>query len=130
MEFLKSIAGKVLTAVLALSVVAAAISWFQMEPASRDAVLSASGKIAAWIGIVLVVPWASFFLIGLVARIDSNAAGAALVGGLTLIELLLLAWLFDWSIAGATAWTFIVLGTLFAGVYNLFTCDWIAEKVA
>ena len=30
---------------------------------------------------------------------------------------------------GPTAWTFFAAATLFAGVYNLFACDWIAEKI-
>ena len=42
---------------------------------------------------------------------------------------LLLLWLFGWKLPGPTAWTFLCVGALFAGVYNLFTCDWIAEKI-
>jgi hypothetical protein len=61
---------------------------------------------------------------------DSNGAGAALVGGITLVEAGVLAWLFEWSIAGATAWVFYAAAVLLAGVYNLLACDWIAEKVA
>lgn len=129
MDFLKTISGKLVTGAIALAVIAGAISWWRMDQSSRDAVLSASGKIVAWIGIVLFVPWAIFFLIGKVARLESNAAGAALVLSLTSVELLVLAWMFGWSFGGATAWTFVVLGGLFAAVYNLFACDWIAEKV-
>jgi hypothetical protein len=64
-----------------------------------------------------------------VARTDSNAAGAALVLAYTLAEAILLAWLFGWTISGPAAWTFLAAAVLVAGVYNLFTCDWIAEKV-
>jgi hypothetical protein len=42
----------------------------------------------------------------------------------------LLAWLFGWTVKGAMPWTFFIAATLLAGVYNLFTCDWIAEKVS
>jgi hypothetical protein len=51
------------------------------------------------------------------------------VAAYTLVEAILLAWLFGWRFGGPTAWTFAVVGTLFAGVYNLLACDWIAEKV-
>ena len=130
MEFLKTVGGKVVGGVVALAVVAGAISWWQMSPATRHELLAGAGKIAAWFGVVLLVPWASFFLIGRVARTERNSAGAALVLGMTAVEAAVLAWLFDWSIAGATAWVFYAAAVLVAGVYNLLACDWIAEKVA
>lgn len=129
MDFLKTISGRLVSGAIALAVIVGAISWWRMDESSRDALLRDSGKIVSWLGIVLLVPWAIFFLIGKVARLESNAAGAVLVLGLTAIELVLLAWMFDWNFAGATAWTFVILGGLFAAVYNLFACDWIAEKV-
>ena len=129
MEFLKTVGGKIVGGLVALAVVACAISWWQMEPATRHAILSGAGKIGAWFGVVLLVPWASFFLIGRVARMERNSAGAALVLGMTAVEAAVLAWLFDWSIAGATAWVFYAAAVLVAGVYNLLACDWIAEKL-
>ena len=128
MDFLKSVGGKVVSGIVALAVIAAAISWWTMEPETRQALLSGTGKIVSWFGVVLLLPWVSFFLIGRIARTESNAAGAALVLSYTVAEAVLLAWLFAWSVAGATAWVFFGAAVLLAGVYNLFTCDWIAEK--
>src|SRR3954467_7648185 len=122
MDFLKTVGGKVVSGLVVLAVIASAVSWWQMEPATRHAILSGTGKIAAWFGCVLLIPWASFFLIGRVARTDSNGARAALVGAMALVEAAVLAWLFDWSIAGATAWVFYVAAVLLAGVYNLLAC--------
>jgi FtsH-binding integral membrane protein len=130
MDFLKGVAGKVVTGLVALAVIATAVSWFQMDESSRATLLRGTGRVFGWLGIVLVVPWAGFFLIGHVARMDSNAAGAALVLAITVIEAAVLAWLFDWSVSGAVPWVFFATATLFAGVYNLFACDWIAEKAA
>ena len=130
MDFLKGVAGKVVSGLVALAVVATAISWFQMEEQGRAQLLQGAGRVFAWLGVVLVVPWASFFLIGGVARMESNGAGAALVLLITAAEAAVLAWLFDWSIRGAAPWVFFAAATLFAGVYNLFACDWIAEKAA
>jgi len=129
MDFLNTMTGKVVSGLVGLAVIAAGISWWQMDPNTRQMLLSGTGKIISWLGIVLIVPWATFFVIGRVAKYDNNLAGAALVGAYTLIEALLLAWLFEWHVPGATAWTFFILGGLFAAVYNLVTCDWIAEKV-
>jgi FtsH-binding integral membrane protein len=129
MDFLKTITGKVITGFVVLAVVAGGISWWQMDPATRQMLLDGTGKILAWLGIVLFLPWVSFMVIGKVAKMESNAAGAGLVATYTLVETVVLAWLFNWHIPGPTAWTFLIVGGLFAGAYNLFTCDWIAEKV-
>ena len=129
MDFLKTMTGKVVSGLVGLAVIAAGISWWQMDPQTRQMLVSGTGKIISWLGIVLIVPWATFFVIGRVAKFDNNLAGAVPVGAYTLIEALVLGWLFGWHIPSATAWTFFILGGLFAAVYNLFTCDWIAEKV-
>ena len=130
MDFLKGVAGKLVTGAVALAVIAAAVSWWRMDESTRDTLLTGTGRIVAWLGIVLVVPWASFFLIGRIARMESNSAGATLVLLYTAVEAAVLAWLFDWSVRGAAPWVFFAAATLFAGVYNLFACDWIAEKAA
>lgn len=129
MDFLKGVAGKVVTGLVTLAVIATAISWGQMDEETRAALLTGAGRVFAWLGVVLVAPWAGFFLIGWVARMESNAAGATLVLLITAVEAAVLAWLFDWSVSGAAPWVFFVTATLFAGVYNVFACDWIAEKV-
>ena len=130
MDFLKSITGKIVSGLVALAVIAAAISWWSADPSTRHMLLSGSGKIISWFGIALIVPWATFFFSRMAAQRDTNLAGAVLVMCYTIPELILLAWLFDWRIPNVTAWVFLILGGLVAGAYNLFTCDWLAEKVA
>ena len=129
MDFLKTVTGKILTGLVALAVIAAAISWWQMEPETRSMLVRGTGKIVAWVLIVIVLPWATFFASVRAGKFDSNLVGGALVLTYTLIELALLGWLFDWRVSGAAGWTFVVAGGLLAGVYNLFTSDWIAEKL-
>jgi hypothetical protein len=129
MDFLKSIGGKIATGLVSLAVIAGAVSWYQMDPATRHTLVAGTGRILGWFGLVIVVPWASFFLIGIVARMRSNLAGACLIGVYTLLEAVLLAWLFSWSVKGAMPVVFFCAGVLIAAAYNLFTCDWIAERV-
>jgi hypothetical protein len=129
MDLLKTVTGKVVAGAVALAVVAAGISWWQMDEATRQMLLSGTGKIVSWLLIVLLVPWATFFLTTWVAKRESNAAGATLVAGYTVLEALLLAKLFDWNVRTPTAWTFLIVGALFAAVYNLLVCDWLAEKL-
>ena len=130
MEFLKTITGKMVTGLVALAVIAAAVGWWQMEPATRQTIVSGTGKIVGWLLTVLILPWATFFISTKVAKYESNLAGAVLVLGYTVLEVVLLAWLFNWNISGAAGWTFLIVGGLVAAAYNLLTCDWIAEKLS
>jgi hypothetical protein len=119
------------TGLIALAVIVAAVSWWQLDPASRSAIIGGTGRISGWLGVVLILPWATFFLIGQVDRMaHNNVPGALLVAGYTIAELLLLGWMLNWKSPSMTAWIFVILGGLFAAAYNLLTCDWIAEKVA
>ncbi|HSI37083.1 MAG: hypothetical protein ACAI43_18980 [Phycisphaerae bacterium] len=129
MDFLKTVTGKVVSGIVGLVVVAAGISWWRMDPETRSMLLGGTGKIVSWTGIVILAPWATFFIVGWVGRMRSNAAGGALVFVYTLLEVLLLLWLFGWSIPNATAGTFFAVGALVAGVYNLLVCDWLAERM-
>jgi FtsH-binding integral membrane protein len=129
MDFLKTVTGKVVGGLVSLAVVAAGISWWRMDEATKHALLTNAGRIASWFGIVLLAPWATFFVVGWVAAFQSNRAGGLLVLAYTLLEALLLGWLFHWSLPSPTAWTFFAVGTLLAAVYNLLACDWLAEKM-
>jgi hypothetical protein len=128
MDLLKGILGKIVTGIVALTVIAAGISWFQMTPQDRSAILQNAGRIAGWVGVVLALPWATFFIIRKAAEADSNLAGAILVFTYTAAEIVGLLWLFDWHVSGGISWIFLTLGGLLAAGYNLLICDWIAER--
>lgn len=129
MDWLKGIGGKVLTAALVLGVGVAGFSWYQADPATRSFLIDSVGKVIGWLLTVILVPWASFLIIGWVARKDSNAAGVILVSVMTILEAAGLWWLFDFALHGGAAWSLAIAAVLVAAVYNVFTCDWIAEKV-
>ncbi len=129
MDFFKTVAGKVVGGIVALVVIVAAISWWRMSPDTRSGLVLGTGKIVAWFCTMLLLPWATFFIVGWVGSFRSNTAGGILVAVYTALEFVLLLWLFDWSVRTAAAWTFVAVGTLLAAVYNLFVCDWIAERL-
>src|SRR6478672_1862366 len=108
MDFLKTITGKIIAGAVTLAVVAGGISWYRMDEATRQMLLDGTGKILAWLLVVLLLPWVSFFLIAKVAKMESNLAGGILVAAYTLAETVLVAWLFHWHVPGPTAWTFLV----------------------
>jgi hypothetical protein len=128
-DFLKGIGGKVVGGVVLLGVVLAAIAFYQAGPEGRGVFFDASGKILGWTLVVALVPWALFWLVVKVAKRESNNAAALLVGALTLAELLVLWWMFEFGVGGPIAITFFAVGGLLAAVYNLLTCDWIADKL-
>ncbi len=130
MEFLKSIGGKIVAGTVALIVIVAAISWWQMDADSRNQVMAAAGKVVAWAFLVIVAPWVLFWVIAWVKRFERNSAGAALVILLTLAEAIVLGWLLDWQWGGGAASKVLTIaGIMLAGVYNVLACDWIAEKL-
>ena len=128
-DFLKGIGGKIVGGVVFLGVVAAAIAFWQAGPEGRAAFWDGAGKITGWLLIVALAPWALFWLVTAVARRDSNAAGAWLVGGLTLAELLALWWMYDFGVGNVVEITFFGVGALLAAAYNLLACDWIADRL-
>ncbi len=128
-DFLKTLAGKIATAVLSLVIVGAALAWWETDPATKHRILSDTGRLIGWLMMVLLLPWAAFALVGWVKQFNTNLAGATLVLFFTAAESTVLAWMFGWSIRGATEWVLYTAAILFAGVYNVFACDWIAEKL-
>lgn len=129
MDLLKTIGVRIVTAVLVMAVLGMAIAWWRLDDASQSAILSRIGRILAWIASVVALPFVTVPLIGWIARRESNAAGAALVVGYTLIEAGALAWLFNFAIRTPGAWTAFAAATLVAGLYNLLVCDWIADRI-
>jgi hypothetical protein len=129
-KLLESVTSKVVLGVVALGVIVGGITWWQTAPEARSAILTATGRILAWIGIVLVAPLLAALPISHLTRnAISNTPAIALLLTLTACEALLLAWLLDFSISGAAAWIFFLLGILFAAAYNLLICDWLAERI-
>src|ERR1700730_6829606 len=104
MDFLKTVTGKVVSGLVGVVVITLSLSWWHMTDADKHWLLSGSGRIFAWLGLVLIVPWASFFLIGWVARFQTNLAGGILVLVLTAGEATVLLKLFGWNVGGPVAW--------------------------
>ena len=128
MDFLKTIGGKVAAGLVALAVIAGGISWYELDPNTRHQIVTDVFRLAGWAGIVLMLPWVTFFVIARVAKMESNTAGGVLIFSYTAVEAVVLAWLFSWSIKGPTAIGLYAAAVLVAAAYNLLTCDWLAER--
>ncbi len=122
------IGGKVITAILVVSGGLAGI-YFWNNPDDLVSIWNAVKWAAVWIGIVLVLPWATFFVTPWVVSRDSNAAAALMLAGYSLVDVLVAVYLMGGvSGHGTLAWAVVLLGFLSAGVYNFKVCEYQAER--
>ncbi len=123
----KYVGGKVLTAILVVAS-AGGMYWFYKHPEQLATVWNVLKGVLVWIGLVLVLPWAAFFVTGWVVRRESNLAGALLLVALTAVDALFAFYLANWSVQGALTWMVLLLGFLTAGVYNFLVCEFQATR--
>jgi hypothetical protein len=124
----KFVGGKVLTAVLTVSVALVVIWYWRLDPAARAAIWTNARLILTWIALAAVMPWALFFVPPLVIRTESNLVSALTLIGYLLIDILLALWLAGWSVASTLAWSAMILGFLCAAVYNFVVCEFLADR--
>ena len=123
------IGAKVVTAVLVVAS-AAAVIWFWNHPEQLKVIWQTVKYAVVWIGFVLVVPWATFFVTPWVLSRDSNAAAAAMLVGYVLVDVLAAWWLMGTLRGhGALTWSVLILGFLAAGAYNFKVCEFQAERL-
>ena len=122
------VGGKVVTAVLVVAG-AGAVIWFWKHPEQLEMIWRTLKYVVAWLGFVLVLPWATFFVTPWVVSKDSNAAAAAMLAGYLLADALVAFWLMG-SLGGhgVLTWVVILLGFLSAGVYNFKVCEYQAAR--
>lgn len=123
----KYVGGKVLTAILIVAS-AASVIWFWKHPEHLQAIWAVLKSVLVWLGLVLVLPWACFFVTGWVVKRESNVAAALLLLGLTAVDAIFAFYLSDWQVGGALTWMVLLLGFLCAGVYNFLVCEFQAAR--
>jgi hypothetical protein len=120
----------VIIGAMLLGVIMASVSWVGMTTAERAAVGQGVMRGLVWMGIVGILPWATWFLTTWAVRRDSNRAAALLVIMYVVIDALILLWMFSLVGLSATGTSLVVLGLLMAVAYNVLVCDWIAEQIS
>lgn len=124
----KYVGGKVLTAVLVVGS-AASLYWCYRHPERIEPIWDVLKSVLAWLGIVLVLPWAGFFLMPWVMKFDTNVASGLLLVGYLLIDFLVAMALSGWGVEGTLTWMVLILGFLAAGVYNFLVCEYQAHRL-
>lgn len=122
------VGGKVVTAVLTAGVIGAGI-WFWRHPEQLQTIWTTIKYVLAWMGFVLVLPWATFFVTAWVVKKESNAIAWMMLGGYLLADMAVAFWMVG-TITGLSAlsWVVLILGFLSAAVYNFKACEHQAER--
>lgn len=123
----KYVGAKAITALLAVSSVLSII-WFWKHPEQLQTIWAVMKGVLVWLGLVIVLPWAGFFVTGWIVKRESNLAAGLLLAGLTVIDALFAFYLANWSVEGALTWMVLLLGFLTAGAYNFLVCDFQAAR--
>ena len=122
------IGGKVITAILLVSG-AGAVIYFWNNPEALETIWRTIKYALVWLGFVLVLPWATFFVTPWVVSKESNAAAAAaMLSGYVLLDALVAFWLMEGLPHNVLAWGVVLLGFLSAAVYNFKVCEYQAER--
>ncbi|MGB2985383.1 MAG: hypothetical protein WBE26_05820 [Phycisphaerae bacterium] len=123
------IGGKVITAILVVSG-AGAVIWFWQHPEDLKTIWLTVKYVLVWLGFVLILPWATFFVTPWVVARDSNAAAALmLLGYLSADMVVALCLMGGVGGHGALTWMIVLLGFLSAGVYNFKACEYQADRL-
>jgi len=123
------ITGKVVTAILVVAG-GAALIWFWRHPEHLRAIWQTLKYVVTWMGFVLVLPWALFFITPWVVKMESNVAAGIMLAGFVLADALVAFYLIGGIRGlGGLTWMVLILGFLCAGVYNLMVCNYQAGRL-
>lgn len=122
------VGGKVITAILVVAS-AGAVIWFWKHPEQLEAIWQTIKYVLVWLGFVLLLPWATFFVTPWAMAKDSNAAAALMLLGYALADVIV-AFLLIGGVRGLGAldWFVLFVGFLSAGVYNFKACEYQALR--
>lgn len=123
------VGARLVTAVLVISG-AGAVIWFWRHPEHLATIWQIVKYVLVWLGFVLVLPWATFFLTTWVVRKESNTAAALMLLGYLLADVVV-AFCLIGRIGGlgSLTWGVLILGFLSAGVYNFKVCEHQAQRL-
>ena len=122
------IGGKVITAILVVSG-AGAVIWFWNHPDDLKTIWLTIKYVLVWLGFVLVLPWATFFITPWVVARDSNVPAAMMLLGYALADAVVAFSLIGRITGlGFLTWMLLLLGFLSAAVYNFKVCEYHANR--
>lgn len=123
------VGGKVLTAILVVAG-AGAVIWFWKHPEHLKTIWLTIKYVLVWLGFVLVLPWAMFFVTPMVVGKESNALVGLMLVGYAFADAVVALFLVG-GVKGhdVLTWMVLLLGFLAAGVYNYVVCEFQAARL-
>jgi hypothetical protein len=123
------VGAKVVTAILVVAS-AGAVIWFWNHPEQLEQIWQIIKYAIVWLGFVVILPWATFFVTPWVVRMESNAAAGMMLAGYLLADVIVAFCLIGQvSELGSLTYGVLILGFLSAGVYNFKVCEHQAERL-
>jgi len=123
----KYVGAKALGAVLVVSSALVVIWYWRLPIESREALWGTARGALIWIGLVAVLPWATFFVPTRVVRAESNLISALALLGYLAVDVAIALYLTGGHTGNAWQQGILILGFLCAAVYNFVVCDFLAE---
>lgn len=118
----KHVSGKVV-GIIALFGCACAGYWFYRHPDDLQHLWMVTKYVFAWSAFVIVLPWPMFLVTRWVLSRDSNTANALMLGGYTIIDVIMALWMGGLE-HNALVWIIFIAGFLAALVYNFLVCEY------
>ena len=105
-----------------------AFAVYQTPAETKQAIWSGAWRSVTWLAFVAALPWFGRLFIGRILETGTNWAGAALVAGFTLVDVLIgLLLISAWP---ASLWGWLLLLALVgaAATYNFLVADYLADQ--
>lgn len=124
----KYVGGKVLTAVLVVTSAVVVIWYYRLPVEERAAIWTAVRGGLIWMGLIAVLPWATFFVPQRVVRADSNLASALMLAAYLVLDVAFALYLTGGRLGNTWQTAILILGFLCAAVYNFVVCEFVADR--
>ena len=124
----KYLGGKVVGGIVGVCAVLVIIWYWRLAPADRDALWGTARGTILWMGCVAALPWATFFVPGWALRKESNWVSAFTLAGYLAADVSLAVYLTYGNVHHRWQKAALLLGFLFAAVYNFIVCDFLAGR--
>jgi hypothetical protein len=123
------VGAKVLTTLLVVVSIIVVIWYWRLTPEARADLWGLVRGGLIWLGFVLVLPWALFFVPARVARADNNAISAVMLLAYVALDIGFAFYLTSGHMGNAWQAGAMLLGFACAAAYNFVVCEYLADRL-